>query len=259
MSSVVATSVPVLEIFSTVQGEGPNVGMRQIFVRLAGCDLRCAFCDTPESYPTPKRAHVWSPTVHANPTYLINPVTINDVLDSVAALHADVPSHRAVSITGGEPLLRPGAVIAIAKGVRALGLRVHLETGGHRPDALDQVLPHVDGVSPDIKIESACGVPTPWDAHHASLRVLAKDPQKVIAVKAVVCATTTAEEVTHAARVVATHLPHAPFVIQPVTRLAPDRPAEPSGDHLLALQAAASRFHRDVRVIPQLHRVLKLP
>ena len=254
----VATSVPVLEIFSTVQGEGPTVGTRQIFVRLAGCDLRCLFCDTPESYPTPKHATVKSLTYDRS-TVRSNPVAIEDVIQIVAALQRDAACHRAVSITGGEPLLRPAAVTAIAKGVRALGLDVHLETGGHRPEALRAVLPYVDAVSPDVKLESACGVPTPWREHEESYQFLARAPGKAVAVKAVVVSTTSVEEIRQAARLVASHLPDTPFVLQPVTQLSPDRPSEPTGAHMLDLQAAALEHHGDVRVIPQLHRVLDLP
>ena len=58
----------------------------------------------------------------------------------VARLDAPRGLHRAVSVTGGEPLLHPAAVAALGVACRALGLRVHLETGGHRPRELAEVL-----------------------------------------------------------------------------------------------------------------------
>ena len=40
---------PIIEVFSSIQGEGLLIGRRQIFVRFAGCNLNCNYCDTPES------------------------------------------------------------------------------------------------------------------------------------------------------------------------------------------------------------------
>ncbi|MDX9694125.1 MAG: 7-carboxy-7-deazaguanine synthase QueE, partial [Methanothermobacter sp.] len=40
---------PIMEVFSSIQGEGLLVGCRQIFIRFAGCNLNCKYCDTPES------------------------------------------------------------------------------------------------------------------------------------------------------------------------------------------------------------------
>ena len=255
MTATTATRVPVLEVFSTFQGEGPRVGARQIFVRLARCDLRCAFCDTPESYPTPETAKIEVRAGGDRNDRPENPVSIDDILAAVTRLDDPPGVHEGLSITGGEPLLHPLAVREIAAGARRLGLGVHIETGGHRPGALSAVLDVVDTVSPDLKLESACGAPTPWDAHRETYRLL-EAVGKVLAVKAVVCATTPEAEVAAAAEFAAEHAPSAPLVLQPVTSIGVDAPAPPATSHLFRLHAAAGRVHPDVRVIPQVHRVL---
>ena len=247
-------SVPVLEVFSTFQGEGPRVGERQVFVRLARCDLRCAFCDTPESYPTPKTARIQRAPDREGDDAPANPVDVADLVRFVARLDAPRGLHRSVSVTGGEPLLHPAAVAAIGVACRALGLRVHLETGGHRPRALAAVLPAIDEATPDLKIESATGFPTPWDAHRETYAML-EAARKCLAVKAVVGAATTEEEIARAAGFAFAHAPSAPFVIQPVTARA-GGPLPPSADLLFRLHAAARAAHGDVRVIPQTHRML---
>jgi len=249
-----ALTVPVLEVFSTFQGEGPRVGERQVFVRLAKCDLRCAFCDTPESYPTPPRARVQREAGVEGDDEPQNPVDLDALVGYVARLDAPRGLHRSVSVTGGEPLLHPAAVRRIAEGARRLGLRTHLETGGHRPDALAEVLDAIDEATPDLKIASAVGFPTPWD-DHARCYDLLERAGKCLAVKAVVGATTTEEEAAAAAAFAAAHAPSAPFVLQPATPR-PKGPAAPPPSLLFRLHAAARARHPDVRVIPQAHRLL---
>lgn len=248
------STVPVLEVFSSFQGEGPRVGERQIFVRLSGCDLRCAFCDTPESFPTPPAARVQVAAGSAAEERPLNPLALQALIAAVRRLDDPPGLHAALSITGGEPLLHPHAVHALAVAARALTLRVHVETGGHRPGAVAHVLPVVDEVTPDLKLESATGAPTPWEAHAETYRLL-EEAHKALAVKAVVGATTPEDEVRVAAAFAALHLPSAPFVLQPATQIA-GGPATPPASHLFRLHAAAASAHPDVRVIPQVHRSL---
>lgn len=249
-------AVPVLEVFSTIQGEGPRVGERQIFVRLARCDLRCAFCDTPESYPTPATARIQLAPHEEGDERPTNPMTVASLVEAVVRLDAPRGLHPTVSITGGEPLLHPKAVRALGFALRALRLRVHLETGGHRPGALGDVLDAIDEATPDLKIGSATGFATPWEAHRDSYARLAR-AGKLLAVKVVVAADTTPEEIERAAAFAHEHAPNAPLVIQPVTRK-PGGPPPPPGALLLRLQAAAARVHPAVRVIPQTHTMLGL-
>ncbi len=248
------STVPVLEGFSSFQGVGPRVGERQIFVRLSGCDLRCAFCDTPESFPTPPAARVQRNPGGGAEERPANPLSLTALIEAVRRLDDPPGLHAALSVTGGEPLLHPHAVHALAVAARGLGLRVHVETGGHRPGAVAHVLEVVDEVTPDLKLESATGAPTPWAAHAETYRLLER-AGKALAVKAVVGATTPEEEVRAAAAFAAEHLPSAPLVLQPATPL-PGGPAAPAVSLLFRLHAAAGAAHPDVRVIPQVHRAL---
>lgn len=98
----------ITEVFHSIQGETTFVGRRCSFIRLTGCDLRCAWCDS---------------------TYTFTGGAWRTVLD----LLAEVRSHRTdlVCVTGGEPLLQ-AAVHDLIAGLLSDGLIVTLETGGHR-------------------------------------------------------------------------------------------------------------------------------
>ena len=131
------TTLRITEIYPSIQGESTHAGRPCVFVRLTGCPLRCVWCDTAYAF-------------HEGAS-----MEIEDVLAEVRRFDC-----KLVEVTGGEPLLHPQAVREIAEGARALGMRVHLETGGHRPGALKAVLDVVDSVSPDLKLESATDAPT---------------------------------------------------------------------------------------------------
>ena len=103
----------VYEIYLSVQGESTHVGRPCTFVRLAACDLRCRWCDTPYAFTGGRK------------------MSVDDVLTEV-----DRFACRLVEITGGEPLLQP-EVIPLMERLLARGDEVLLETGGHLP--LDHV------------------------------------------------------------------------------------------------------------------------
>lgn len=96
----------ITEIFASLQGEADTVGWPTVFVRLTGCPLRCAYCDTAYAF----YGGEWA--------------TIDAVLERVAAL-----GPRRVCVTGGEPLAQPN-VHHLMRRLCDAGYRVSLETSG---------------------------------------------------------------------------------------------------------------------------------
>jgi len=238
------TTAPLFEMFSSVQGEATRVGERHLFVRLAGCDLECAYCDTPASRRIPASARVFLPDgVHEVP----NPLDRATLDEWLLRLDEAAGPHHAVAITGGEPLLFADYLKPLAAGWRARGLSVLLETGGHRPAELARVIDCVDIVMADVKIASSAGLATDL----ATVRdFLAIATARECAVKIVVSERTEAAEIEAVARLVPDDVP---LILQPVSGAAF---GPPRGDHLLALQQAAMQVHARTRVIPQTHKAL---
>jgi 7-carboxy-7-deazaguanine synthase len=253
----------VVEIFSSVQGEGLHVGETTLFVRLGECDLRCRWCDS---------AHTWRPAPHCRIETLrgtgrretvANPLGLARVLAACDALGA--AEHRFASLTGGEPLLQPEAVRALASGLRERGTRVLLETHGLHAEALEQVVDEIDVVSMDWKLASDVrraaerrqAPPLAFHAEHERfLRVALRAPEVVV--KVVVTDASGDEELGEMAARIAAIDPGIPLVVQPVTPIVP-REAAPSAERLLALVARLSRTLSQVRLIPQMHKLLGAP
>lgn len=101
----------VKHVFATLQGEGPFVGQPSVFVRLGGCNLACAFCDTHfEEFTT---------------------VALADLLSQVERLalnEAGKRVRRLVVITGGEPLRQN--IAPLCEALLAAGFAVQIETNG---------------------------------------------------------------------------------------------------------------------------------
>ena len=121
-------SANLVEIFSSIQGEGTTVGASTLFVRFGECDLRCSWCDSPHTWLPSERCRIEEQAGSARFRELVCPISVEDADAAIAALLPSAGDF--VSLTGGEPLLQPEALLALAERVGARGLRVYLETHG---------------------------------------------------------------------------------------------------------------------------------
>lgn len=145
------STLPINELFYSLQGEGKLVGIPSVFVRTSGCNLRCWFCD---SYNTS-----WEPTG--------SKVSLSSIIEEIQS-H---PTEHVV-LTGGEPMLQDASVELLDR-LGELSYHTTVETNGtiFRETAIDLV-----SISP--KLESS--TPTPerdpagqgeWEEHHESRRI----------------------------------------------------------------------------------------
>lgn len=119
----------VAEVFGpTLQGEGPTAGRPAVFVRLSGCNLDCAWCDTPYTWDwTGKNGTAYDQARESRRLH------VADVLEDVQARRQPDPENVGVVITGGEPLVQRAAVAVLATELDRAGARVEVETNGTRP------------------------------------------------------------------------------------------------------------------------------
>ncbi len=99
----------VNEIFYSIQGESSRAGFPSLFIRLAGCNLKCSYCDT----------------VYARPLSAGEEMPVEQIIDK-AESYRDFDH---ITITGGEPLLQPGSVYLMKELINK-GYNVQLETNG---------------------------------------------------------------------------------------------------------------------------------
>ncbi|GMR08058.1 MAG: 7-carboxy-7-deazaguanine synthase QueE [Gammaproteobacteria bacterium] len=98
----------ITEIFHSLQGEGPCVGLPTVFIRLTGCPLRCGYCDTSYAFSGGESMQI----------------------DSILAITASYGTGL-VTVTGGEPLAQMDCLVLLKRLCDA-GFRVSLETSGAR-------------------------------------------------------------------------------------------------------------------------------
>ena len=249
----------LIEIFSSVQGEGVYVGAPTVFVRLGGCDLRCSWCDSPTTWRPARHCRIEVSPGSAEFRELDCPVSLAEAATAIVSL-ASGPGDF-VSFTGGEPLLQPEALRELAEAVRARGLRVYLETHGLAVDALKIMGASLDVVSMDWKLASevrresdAKGAqPRPFhDEHQRFLEVASRCAETLV--KVVVTTTTTDEELAEACRRIAQTAPDTPLVLQPVTPFG-KLTETPDARRLLALVRRCRGTLETVRLVPQTHKV----
>jgi organic radical activating enzyme len=251
----VGAEANLVEIFASAQGEGPWVGTETVFVRFGGCDLRCAWCDSPGTWRPAKSCRIEQAPGSARFATLPNPLTPDQIDAALAAL---APAGRGfVSLTGGEPLLQPDAVRVVAERARARGMRNYLETHGLAVQALESVVALIDVVSMDWKLASdvrraESGDKTDFATAHAEFLACAQAAAETF-VKVVVTPNTLDSELEAVCAAIRTVAPETLLVLQPVTPFAKVR-ERPSAERILAWQRRCAAQLAHVRVIPQTHR-----
>ena len=215
----------IKEIFTSIQGEGPYVGYKQLFVRFCGCNLSCEYCDTDFSEIDSKKYSV-------------------DSLLNIAKNNTDCHS---ISLTGGEPLLHAGF---LKEFLPQCPLPVYLETNATLAGELGEIIDYVDYIAADIKLPSCCGGNDMWSTHDRFFEV-AKG--KKIFAKVVFDENITEGEIVATCSLCAKYL--AEIILQP----------KMVGDKLATnnefIERTLERFldkYKKVRVIPQVHKFLNV-
>ncbi len=261
------SSAPVLEVFASIQGEGAFVGEPQVFLRLAGCPLRCRWCDTPASWRVREGSTARIATAHG--AVRREPAWATPFQAACWIAECEPGAQRTVSVTGGEPLLWPGFLHAL-RGMTG-ARRLHLETAGAHPRALGAVLERFDHVSLDLKPDADLDAPeevpaagaaeasprtaAEWSA--ARRACLALVAGRDACAKIVVSGEREPDDFVALLEEVEDCAPRLRVILTPATAMGGVR--APSMDLVLAVAERAHDRDLDVRVVPQVHRLLSLP
>src|SRR3989338_4745691 len=176
-------STEISEIFSSLQGEGPYLGVKQIFVRFGRCNMHCGYCDELE------RMKEGAFTVYP----------LEKLLGEVDGLELERGPHQAVSLTGGEPLFYAQFLKNFLPKLKEKGFTTYLETNGTLPKELAQVIKWCDIIAMDMKPASSTG-DRPFEKEHEAF--LKTAIQKDVFVKVVVTPETKVDQMQRIVQIV---------------------------------------------------------
>jgi 7-carboxy-7-deazaguanine synthase len=238
--------VRISEIFTSIEGEGIYIGTKTLFVRLAGCPLRCYYCDTP-----------YALSMSDGREYGVEEAfqTIKENLSM---------NTFKVNFTGGEPLLQHLALYKLLELIKQrLGLRIYLESSCFDSDRFLYLLPLLDICKVEFKLSDALAV----DSRHYpilldnALKCLryAIDMGKITYIKVVVGISSSEDELGILIRRIFEDMNIGKdyikgFILQPV-----HGKGEPTLDKMLKFYDIIYPYYEDVRIIPQLHKVMGIP
>jgi 7-carboxy-7-deazaguanine synthase len=120
----------ISEIFYSIEGEGIEIGRREVFIRLSGCNLRCRWCDTKYALKNGKEK------------------SVKEIIQEIRKYPC-----KNVSITGGEPLLQREELLELIKQLKTLDYWIQINTNGTIFD--EEIFKLVDLISMDCKCPSS--------------------------------------------------------------------------------------------------------
>jgi organic radical activating enzyme len=242
---------PIREVFCSVQGEGPYVGMRQAFVRFSGCNLSCKYCDT--NFENPGTCDYERAEGSGVFEKIPNPVSIEKLehmLQPFKKLHS-------ISLTGGEPLLHADYI-----GELDLSVPLYLESNMTLPEQARKLRENIAYVSGDFKLPEVIRniAPETREMHVENtiecFKLLRKSNSRDCFCKIVIGKDTNPDTVNMAAEAIASYV--SCIILQPETPLGSavrtPRFTQASVQTILKLQKTLLEL-TDTRIIPQTHRM----
>lgn len=246
-------NVPILEIFSSIQGEGLFIGSRQLFLRFARCNLSCGYCDTSID---DKGASCKAEVIPGSKefTYLPWPLEVKHIMEFICENY-NLSKHHSISITGGEPLVHCLVLKEMLPEIKNIKQKVFLETNGTLYEELKQIIDYVDFVSMDIKFPGVSKIKPCWYEHEKFLEVVLNS-KAYLYVKIVVSSSVNLDELKTAFKLIKKKRTDITVVLQPV--ILKEKTLFPTSKQLLYWQELALDYVNDVRIIPQAHKLLDL-
>ena len=224
----------ILEIFSSIQGEGKYAGVKQVFVRFFECNMHCVWCDTPASIGDTSRN--------------FQEMDLQEVYSRIEQSWRD---DHSVSLTGGEPLLQKDFIKSLLPVLKFKKMPTYLETNGTLPNELEEIIDDIDIVAMDIKLPSSTQCRSYWKEHKEFLKIALK---KDVFIKTVISSETDEADILQSIDLVAEIDPGVLFILQPNTYDLGNGVVK----KCLLYQGSCLKRLNNVRIMPQMHKFMKI-
>ena len=233
----------LFEIFTSIEGEGILYGTKTLFVRFAGCPYSCFYCDTLDALP-----------LDSGEEY-----SIKEACDLIDKNLQD--NTYKVNFTGGEPLIQHESVNELAKHVKSKGIPTYLESACFDSEKFLHVLPSIDYVKIEFKTKDSQFNDT---KHYPNLvkntlecLEASINANKTTYIKIVISSKTeltSFKELLSKIFKITLKGKISGFIIQPTTDI-----SQPSLEKLIEFYDSVYPYYSEVRVVPQLQKIINAP
>lgn len=218
----------IVEIFTSIQGEGPYIGVKQLFIRFSGCNLECNYCDTREGF--------------SESCLEFRPEELRDYIQDF-----NLKTIHSISLTGGEPLIWADF---LKEFLPLINNKIYLETNSTLKNNLEKIIDYIDIISADIKLPSASGMEGSFAIHDEFFKTAKKHDKEIFA-KIVFDENILDDEISHCLKLAEKY--NLPLILQPKT-VNDKIPVEP--DKILEIFNKFLNKYPNTRLIPQVHKFL---